>query len=251
MTHSPRHNSPVYRLMHSRSFDLTVTHFAPLLCLGLGFMSLAQAWWDLEAMYHTSQLQVYLILVVCGIVLGGSAYLIHKKLSPRDHQGALILAVVGFVCGVLPVLMILSATVLMAVTLFTVLAVVLRVASFLRTVASLLAPNRNPTWPQVGSLLYTYLSLLTAFTLINVALDLFPELFTGTQPAFNFGGQGSMLVNSFYFSVVVMTTLGFGDITPHTSLAKVSVALQCLTSYVMFALLVGVATRGVLGKDDK
>ena len=54
------------------------------------------------------------------------------------------------------------------------------------------------------------------------------------------------LADYLYFSVVVMTTLGFGDIYPATTAARIIVAMQCLTSYVMFALMIGIITRGIL-----
>ena len=43
-----------------------------------------------------------------------------------------------------------------------------------------------------------------------------------------------------------MTTLGFGDITPVTADAKLVVALEVVIAYLMFALLIGTITRGIL-----
>ncbi|TVM15996.1 hypothetical protein DPQ33_13610 [Oceanidesulfovibrio indonesiensis] len=252
MSSIPVRSGFVWRIVHSRTSGLITTHFAPLLFAGMMITGIVQDIWDLEAMYAQSPAPVVAIFMGIGLALGAAAHHISHRLAAHDTKSAWIIAGVGFAGGTLPVGLVLSAWILQAITVFTVLVVVLRVAHFLRTVATLIAPNRYPTWPQVGMMLYTYLSMLTAFTLINLAMDLLHTLHPSVTPAFNFiTAGGSPLVNAFYFSVVVMTTLGFGDITPLTSLAKISVALQCLTSYVMFALLVGVAMRGVLSNEDE
>ncbi|MFW5733928.1 MAG: ion channel [Oceanidesulfovibrio sp.] len=237
----------INRIMQSRRFELVVTHFAPLLFVGMIVTGLIQDSWNLEAINAASPVTVFAVILIIGVLLGALARLLSRRIAPDDTSAAVILALVGFVCGTLPVGLVLSVWILEAVTVFTVLVVVLRVSHFLRTVAVLLGPNQYPTWSQVGMLLYTYLSLLTAFTLINLGMDLLHTLQPGVPQAFDFAADGSALVNAFYLSAVVMTTLGFDVITPISAMAKITVSLQCLTSYVMFALLVGVATRGVVG----
>ena len=48
-----------------------------------------------------------------------------------------------------------------------------------------------------------------------------------------------------YFTIVLMSTVGFGDLVPLTAPAKFVVSVQCLVSYVMFALVVGLVVRGI------
>lgn len=48
---------------------------------------------------------------------------------------------------------------------------------------------------------------------------------------------------AFYFSTIVVTTLGFGDITPRTDLGRIAVSLQALLGFATFALLVSMAFR--------
>ncbi len=252
MTQHRKRSGFAWRIMHSRSSGLIVTHFAPLLFVGMMIAGIIQDIWDLKTLHAEAPSVVVAIFLTIGLSLGAAAHHVSLRFAPRNASTAWPLTAVGFAGGTLPAGLVLSAWILEAVTLFTVLIVVLRVTHFLRTVAALIEPNRYPTWRQVGMMLYTYLSMLTAFTLINLAMDLLHVLHPGISPAFNFAAtNASALVNAFYFSVVVMTTLGFGDITPLTSAAKISVALQCLTSYVMFALLVGVAMRGVLHNEDE
>ena len=54
------------------------------------------------------------------------------------------------------------------------------------------------------------------------------------------------LADYLYFAIVVMTTLGFGDIYAATTAVRLIVALQCLTSHIMFGLMIGIITLGIL-----
>ena len=112
-----------------------------------------------------------------------------------------------------------------------------------------LAPGAFVTWPDMLRLGRGYLMLITASTLLNASLELLHRM-AGAKPAFGFAGGENLVADSLYFSLVVMTTLGFGDITPQTIDAKILVGLESLSSYVVFALLVGVVTRGILPPDN-
>lgn len=54
----------------------------------------------------------------------------------------------------------------------------------------------------------------------------------------------TVLGDCLYFSVVTMTTLGFGDITPQLWYAKMAVASQSLSSMVLFVLALGMVFGG-------
>jgi Ion channel len=51
------------------------------------------------------------------------------------------------------------------------------------------------------------------------------------------------LVDAFYFSTVVATTLGFGDITPTTALGRIVVSGEAITGFVLFAFLTSTMYR--------
>jgi hypothetical protein len=50
-------------------------------------------------------------------------------------------------------------------------------------------------------------------------------------------------VDAFYFTAVVMTTLGFGDVTPHTHLGRLAVGLEAISGFVLFAFLTSTLYR--------
>lgn len=108
----------------------------------------------------------------------------------------------------------------------------------------MLRPERIPTWDEIGRLAYIYILLVTAFTLINASLDMACDLLAFPRP-FEFGHGPDLLIDALYFTVVLLTTVGFGDFHPLTALGKVFVTVECLTGYVIFALLIGIVTSGV------
>ena len=50
-------------------------------------------------------------------------------------------------------------------------------------------------------------------------------------------------VDAFYFTAVVMTTLGFGDVTPHTHLGRLAVGCEAISGFVLFAFLTSTLYR--------
>ncbi|WP_294344504.1 ion channel [Prosthecochloris sp.] len=55
------------------------------------------------------------------------------------------------------------------------------------------------------------------------------------------------ILNSVYFSFVTFTTLGFGDITPVSMVAKLLVIVEVVMGYIMLGLLVAIVSRRVIG----
>ncbi len=61
-------------------------------------------------------------------------------------------------------------------------------------------------------------------------------------------GKVDSLVDSFYFTVITMTTLGYGDITPVTTMGKILVSLQAIAGFsVVSVALAGVANKAIRG----
>ncbi|MGE4423980.1 MAG: potassium channel family protein [Pseudodesulfovibrio sp.] len=158
---------------------------------------------------------------------------------------------VGFLSGAADILLTLNewGVLFLAALVMAVLGWNLR-AFALRAVI-LLRPNGVITWADVSELLRIYLATLIGFTLVNAAVDGLHVL-AGNMPPFGFmSGGGEPFLNALYYTVVTMTTLGFGDIVPRTWDGKVLLIIQSLLSYFMFAIMVGIITRGVTGAGSR
>ena len=174
-----------------------------------------------------------------------------KNTKPQAPQSTDLHGIgVGFFCGLMSIFIMISPTGLLLLTAFIMLLVGYNLKIFAHDMVYMLTPGKHATWDEVGQLLRVWLTIIAAFTMINTSLEIWHRLFHPGQIAFGFQGRGEMLLDAFYFSTVVMTTLGFGDIAPHTPGAKALVVIECLIGYVMFALMVGIVTRGVTAPNS-
>jgi voltage-gated potassium channel len=138
---------------------------------------------------------------------------------------------------------------LYAQTLFVIALVVIHLRVFLRHTLGLIRPGRHPRARDIVDLLYLYISVIGAFTLLNLSLWYVHTEFTPGRPAF--AGDVDRLLDMLYFTAVLMTTVGFGDIHPVSMDARFVVTLQCIVSYVMLALLMGLVLRGISSDDEE
>ncbi len=201
-----------------------------------------------------------LVAVLSGTVMGALTWLLHRirhvRSGKTDEDAVhsryrMYAAMVAFFCCLLDMAAFLINFGLIVLTVITLVLLVLHVRTFIKKAVLILRPGSFPTWENVGTMLYMYATMVAAFTLINMALDQSHRQIYGPESSFIFRGEQVNIIDAFYFSIVVLTTVGFGDITPLTPGAKVVVSLQCLTSYVMFALMIGVITRGIVWEGEE
>jgi len=194
------------------------------------------------------------VAVVNGMVVGaGGAVVagIGRRRGQRLRPAAAA-AAVGWAGGAVVVPYYVWWQTVLVVALGVAALVVEHVRSFLRTLRRILSPQVYPTWTDVARLAHIYLTVLAAVTLINTSIALLHDSVPGWGPAYDYsGGEARSVLDAFYFSVVVMTTLGFGDIRPVSLDAKLVVSLECLVSYVMLALMIGCITRGVVRSAER
>lgn len=76
---------------------------------------------------------------------------------------------------------------------------------------------------------------------------LFGYIYFLVPGAIALNNQSVNLGNSIYFSFVVFTTLGFGDILPVTTLGRSIVILEVTIGYIMLGLLIAILSRRVFG----
>ena len=96
--------------------------------------------------------------------------------------------------------------------------------------------------------------MLRAGVAMAVVIPLFLIFFAwiylnlSASDAHTFGGAMSHMT-ALYFTVTVFSTVGFGDITPHTDLARLVVTVQMIADLAVIAIVVrlilGVASRSV------
>jgi Ion channel len=53
-------------------------------------------------------------------------------------------------------------------------------------------------------------------------------------------------VDALYFTIITLTTIGYGDITPTTTLGKLIVSGEGVTGFVLFATLASMVYRKIL-----
>ncbi|MDD3626563.1 MAG: potassium channel family protein, partial [bacterium] len=103
-----------------------------------------------------------------------------------------------------------------------------------------------------GSILNHYLSGFGEFPLLVLCwwfgiICLFGFIFWKSRGlVFDNGNLVSDLLNSFYFSIVTFTTLGFGDIHPESILVKILASTEALIGAFMMALFVVTFSRKML-----
>ena len=61
----------------------------------------------------------------------------------------------------------------------------------------------------------------------------------------DYGAHEPSWFNPIYFSVVTLTTLGYGDITPRGPLAQMVVLLEVVTGYIMLGGLLSVFSNKI------
>lgn len=89
-----------------------------------------------------------------------------------------------------------------------------------------------------SNLAVTSALVLSALTIVNYSFRSAFGLVLGGEPVQSF-------IECFYFSTIVVTTLGFGDITPTTDLGRIVVALEAMVGFLTFTLLVSMAFRRI------
>ncbi len=130
------------------------------------------------------------------------------------------------------------------VTLTVIYAAYYTVKNFINKLYNLLTPLRLATLRDVGLFFNFYITLIISFTTINLSVNALCQKL-GYGVAFNFREGIEGIINAVYFSVITMTTVGYGDIIPLTPLSRIIVCFECISCYLTLAVMIGIITRGI------
>lgn len=244
-----------------------LTHFVPCFFLGVVFLLVIASALpgDLHAELTDQRVtsKDLFIGTLNGLAVACVVILFHLAHNNRVKRGSIASrhissqkkiaygALMGFIGGGFQVLFGLFSEGIVGLTTIVLGILIWHIRVFSKDVILIIKPGNHATWSEVMDLMRIYLTMVAGFTLFNATLEV-GHLFVGETPPFGFGTtDGQFFINSLYFTVVTMTTLGYGDIVPKTWDGKLFLIFQCLASYIMFALMVGIITRGVNREQDE
>ncbi len=247
--------------------SVAFTHFVPCFFLGVISLYIVRAFLpelELRELVDSNlDLTDILFGTVNGLIVAGTVAIFHLLRNRRARSAALLPVkpvntkviqygvLVGFLGGSFDIAFGLHNGGILVLTLMVLCILIWHLRIFAHDMTAMLRPGNHATWTEVAELLRIYMNMLAGFTLINATLEV-AHLLAGRTPPFGFGSvEGELFINSLYYTVVTMTTLGYGDIVPKTWDAKLLLIFQCLASYVMFALMIGIITRGVVSSREK
>lgn len=154
------------------------------------------------------------------------------------------LLVIAFAGGACAYYLSTSAAATYLVTIAVIIAAAHKIRHFIFKLSSLLFPRRLATFRDLGQFLNFFITLIISFAVINLSANAV-SLNLHETAAFNFGDGITGIVDALYFSIITMTTVGYGDIVPITALGKIITAFECITCYLTLGIMIGIICRGI------
>lgn len=122
---------------------------------------------------------------------------------------------------------------------------------FLAKLSALLSPDEKAKPQDLAEFMLFFINLVISFSVINLSLNTLHFRLGAEVAAFNFSQGVQGILDAVYFSLITMTTVGYGDIYPHSEIARLFVGLECLTSYILLGIMIGIISRGVTFKQNR
>lgn len=174
-----------------------------------------------------------------------NAYLSFKNYAhPYYTEDKTKLFFVAFSAGFMSIYIIASSTATLLISALIIYVAVLNVRFFITKISELLQPTKMATLRDIGEFINFFINLIITFSVINLSINTLHSSLQDGQ-AFNFGQGVRSILDAVYFSVVTMTTVGYGEIVPNSPAARIVVAFECLTSYTLLGIMIGIVNRGI------
>ena len=174
------------------------------------------------------------------LIFGGAIYA--GRTGPWAARGAVALLLAALVLQVLNFLGVANLE-----GPLTVLALMIVLGALVATFAELVGDRESTADSLVGAIF--------GFFVIAAACALLFRQLEGSHPgSFRFPEGGDLDTQMLYFSIVTVTTVGYGDITPATSIAQICAALEAALGTLYIAILIGRIVGQLapgLGRSDR
>lgn len=159
------------------------------------------------------------------LIFGGAIYA--GRTSPWAARGAVALLLTTLVLQVLNILGVINLE-----GLLTVLTLMIVLGALIATFAELVG-NRETTADSLVGAIFGYFVIAAACAMLFGQLE-------GSHPgSFRLPEGGELDTQMLYFSIITVTTAGYGDITPATSVAQICAALEAALGTLYLAILIG------------
>lgn len=132
-------------------------------------------------------------------------------------------------------------TILACTSLFALIGIAVNLRRFIKT---LQRPYQKSNLYMALSCIFTTITFFASlYTIIYIAL---PNSFAG----FNETTQLNKCIDMLYFSIITFTTLGYGDIYPVHSIAKIFVSIETMSFFIFFGILASNHTIFIKPKEN-
>lgn len=198
-----------------------------------------------------SDVMLYWVLpIISGLIIGLLFLFLNRNLAKLKYtkryysDDKKCLFIVAFLSGFMAIYISFAPIYTYLISAFIIFLAVMNIKDFIGELKNILSPNTYATPSVIGDFFSFFINLVITFTVINLSINSL-HIYNNVPQAFAFGDGPAHVIDAFYFTVITMTTVGYGDITPQTIIARVLVSFECLTSYLLLGIMIGIVTRGI------
>ncbi len=227
-------------------------------CLFVGFVIWAILLSPIVQLMPLTQNRIILYIVlpiINGLLCFAFVWIWRRFLKkfPTERVGLIVpslaLEKLAFIAGFICIFVVFD---IFAYILGTIIALltILKIHYFVRQMTLFLPPHHYITRREIFVFLGFFIDLIIFFTLLNLTFRIIGSPVITAYEDIIYGPplptiKTDNLFNALYFTIITLTTVGYGDFIPLSYFGKMIVALECLTSYVMFGLMIGLVARGI------